>query len=449
MAAASSAVTSTDAFATGAFPTGRPVASLWAATVAERPAFAPLPGDRNADVVVIGGGYTGLSTARYLAKAGLAPIVLEAGRIGGGGSGRNGGVVSGKFRLGFRDIANAHGIETARSMHDLGVEAIEHVATLIEAYDIQGADYRPTGSLRCAHNEISFAALRTEAEWLRNALGDDAISVLSAEEVAAEIGATGFVGGMLNTHGGVIHPLAFVLGIAAGLVRDGVAVHEATPVLRFRREDTGVLVETPSGTVRARQIVIATDAYSDLTGATAKVRTSVIPFSSAMIATAPLTGTAGEKLLPTGRSYTETRRMMRWFRKAGDRLLYGGRGAFGKDDSDAAFAALQTAMVQQFPELADVPVTHRWSGLVAMTLDSLPHLGRLDDRVVYCMGFNGAGVALASGIGRHVADLVTGGRPTLGLVSDTPLKAIPFYGLREPAVRVVAGWYQFLDAIGR
>lgn len=425
------------------------VASLWQATAVPRPPVVPLPGDTHCDVVVIGGGYTGLSTARSLAERGLAPIVVEAARIGWGASGRTGGVVSGKFRVGFRDIATRHGLETARRMHDLGLEAIETVGRLVEAYAIPGADLRTTGSLRCAYNAHTFEGLKAEAAWLREALGDDAVTILSAEEVAEETGARDFVGGMLNRHGGVIHPLNFVFGLAAGVRASGIPVHDETLVTRFRRDGDGVLVETPHGVIRARQVVIATNSYSDLTTATAAVRSSIIPFRSAMIATAPLAGTAAAGLLKSGRSYTETRRMMRWFRKSGDRLLYGGRGAFGREDSSSAFAALETAMVRQFPELAGVAVTHRWSGLVAMTLDSLPHLGRLDDRVVYSVGYNGSGVALSAGIGRHVAALITGETPDLGLLTANPLQRIPFYGLREPAVRLVAGWYQFLDAIGR
>lgn len=425
------------------------ISSLWRATAVAGPAFGSVPGDQTFDVAVIGGGYTGLSTAHYLAKAGLAPVVLEANRIGWGASGRNGGVVSGKFRPGFKDIAARHGLDAARRMHDLGLEAIAHVGQLIAELRIAGADYRPSGSLRCAHNAHTLETLKAEAAWLRGTLGDTAVSILGPDEVAAETGSHGFAGGMLNTHGGIIHPLNFALGLAAGLQAAGIAVYEAAPVTGIRREGQGVRVETPGGRITARQVVIATNAYSDLTPATRAVRTSVIPFRSAMIATEPLAGTAGAGLLRTGRSYTETRRMMRWFRKAGDRLLYGGRGAFGRSDSEGAFAALETAMVRQFPELAAVKVTHRWSGLVAMTLDSLPHLGRLDDRVVYSVGYNGTGVALASGIGRHVAALVTGGQPDLGLLTRHPLTPIPLYPLREPAVRLVAGWYQFLDAIGR
>jgi gamma-glutamylputrescine oxidase len=425
------------------------IASLWQETGSERPSFGQLSGDRLYDVAIIGGGYTGLTTARYLARRGLSSVVLEASQIGWGASGRNGGVVSGKFRLAFSEIATRFGIDTARRMHDIGIEAIDHVGELVEDYGIAAADYRPTGSLRCAHNEVSLAGLKKETEWLHHALGDRACSLLSAEGMAVETGSRDFVGGMLNTHGGVIHPLNFARGIAAGLKNSGIEIFEKTPVLALRQDGSGVRLETTGGTVTAKQAVIATNSYSDLTPATSAVRQAIIPFRSAMIATEPLRGKDGAHLLSEGRSYTETRRMMRWFRKVGDRLLYGGRGAFGRDDSESAFAALHKAMVRQFPELGGTAITHRWSGLVAMTMDSIPHVGRLDDRVTYAVGYNGTGVALASSIGKHVAALVAGEKVNLGLLTSERLKPVPFYPIREPAVRLVAGWYQFLDAIGR
>jgi glycine/D-amino acid oxidase-like deaminating enzyme len=423
--------------------------SLWQDTVAAKPTFTELQGPHRYDVAIIGGGFTGLSTARYLAAKGQSVVVLEANRIGWGASGRNGGVVSGKFRVAFADIADRYGLDTARRMHDVGIEAIDHVAELVEDYQIDAADYRPTGSLRCAHNEVTLAALKKEAEWLKSALGDTHCTILNHMETVAETGSGDFIGSMLNSHGGIIHPLNFVLGIAAGLQKNGIDIFENSPVKHLRREDNGVFVEMPEGVVLAQQVVIATNSYSDITSATAPVRKSIIPFRSAIIATEPLSGQAATSSLPNGRSYSETRRMMRWFRKSGDRLLYGGRGAFGKTDSNSAFSALHKAMTRQFPQLRDVKITHKWSGLVAMTMDSLPHMGRLDDRVVYAIGYNGSGVALSSYMGKHVADIVTGESPDLGLITSSALRPVPFYPIREPAVRLVAGWYQFLDAIGR
>ncbi|WP_142663687.1 NAD(P)/FAD-dependent oxidoreductase [Paracoccus laeviglucosivorans] len=424
------------------------IQSLWQDTAPPAPTPQPLAGDMQTDIAIIGGGYTGLSTARALAARGVDAVVLEANRLGWGASGRNGGVVSGKFRLGFAEMARRWDIDTARRMHDIGVEATENIGTLLNAYGID-ADYRASGSLRCAHRAQALESLRAECDWLRGTLGDDAVSILSPEEMAAETGSHDFCGGMLNRHGGIVHPLKLHRGLVAGMRRDGIRIFDTSPVTAIERTDSGVRLHTPGGTVNARQVVMATDAYASLTPATRPVERRVVPFRSAMIATQPLTGTAGEALLAQGRSYTETRRMMRWFRKSGDRLLYGGRGAFGKDDSPAAFAALERAMFRQFPQLQGLAVTHRWSGLVAMTMDSLPHLGRLDDRMVYAMGYNGTGVALSNWIGPHVAELALGGTSQAALMGQLPLPQVPFYPIREVGVRLVAGWYQFLDAIGK
>jgi gamma-glutamylputrescine oxidase len=126
-----------------------------------------------------------------------------------------------------------------------------------------------------------------------------------------------------------------------------------------------------------------------------------------------------------------------------------GNGAFGRTDSRSAFDALETAMHQIFPQLASKTVTHRWSGLVAMTLDSLPQIGLLNPRTAFSLGCNGTGIAMASLLGRHALDLVLGGNPDVALMRCHRPQSIPFYFLREPAVRAVAGWYQFLDRIGR
>lgn len=422
--------------------------SLWCDTAGPSPDALPLQGDAQADVAIVGGGYTGLSTARALAAQGIDAVVLEAGRIGWGASGRNGGVVSGKFRVSFAEMARRWDIGTARRMHDIGNEAITNIAVLLSDYNID-ADYRESGSLRCAHSASTLAALQAEVAWLHGTLGDRAVSMLDADRMRAETGSGDFLGGMLNEHGGIIHPLKFVRGWAAGLRRAGLHIYDESPVTAMEHTPDGLRLITPHGQLRARQAVLASNGYSDLTRATDAVRRRVVPFRSAMIATQPLTGTPAAGLLAQDRSYSETRRMMRWFRKSGDRLLYGGRGAFGKDDRPATFTALERAMIKQFPQLDGLQVTHRWSGLVAMTMDGLPHMGRLDDRLVYAMGYNGTGVALASHMGPHIAALVTGQPVDAALIGTLPLNPVPFYPAREIGVRLVAGWYQFLDAIGK
>ena len=280
-------------------------------------------------------------------------------------------------------------------------------------------------------------------------MGDTEVRILDAHQVREETGSRGFVGGVLNPGSGGIHPLNYLRGLAKGVAQRGVPIFQESPVLALRRDGDGVIAETPGGSVRARQAIIATNSYSDLTSATVRLQRTLVPFRSALIATEKLSPNLAGSLMPTGRTYTETKRMMRWFRKVDDRVIFGGRGAFGKQDLESAFEALRRAMTGIFPELADVPLAFRWSGLVGMTLDSVPHVGRIDDRTLYSVGYNGAGVAMSSLMGRYLASLVRGEAVDLGLLDARRVRTIPFYSLREPAVRVVAGWYQFLDAIGR
>lgn len=423
--------------------------SLWEATAEPARDFPVLSGEQQADVVIIGAGYTGLSAAHHIAKNGLSPIVLEANRPGWGASGRNGGVITAKFRLSFREIDAVHGRATARRMYEIAHESTDIVEELVSEFGIASANLTRTGQVKAAHNETTLKAAIDEANWMTREMGSAEVRILDRRGVREETGSDIFVGGVLNPGSGGIHPLNYLRGLADGVARRGVSVFQESPVIKLRSENGGIVAETPQGAVRAKQAIIATNSYSDLTGATAQVQRTLISFRSAMVATEQLPRNLAGKLMPTGRTYTETKRMMRWFRMVDNRVIFGGRGAFGKQDSQAAFDALRKAMVGIFPDLAEVPLAYQWSGLVAMTMDSVPHIGRLNERTLVSMGYNGAGVAMSSLMGRYLAAFVRGERPDVGLLDVSRMKAIPFYPLREPAVRMVAGWYQFLDAIGQ
>jgi gamma-glutamylputrescine oxidase len=431
--------------------------SLWidmagAARSADAPVStgAPLDRDLSVEVAVIGAGYSGLSAAHTLQKRGVHTVVLDANPVGWGASGRNGGVVSSKFRLSFPAIERLHGIETAKTMHRLAHDGVRVVEQFIDEFKLGRARFEHTGSLRCAHTERAFASIRAEAEWVKQKLGDTTMTVQSRAEVEHETGSKAFVGGVLSTDAGTILPLEYVRGLAAGLTRQQVDIYESTPVLEIIRADGGggVTLRTPNGTVRAKQVIVGTNAYSNLTPATAAYQRELVPFRSAMIATERLPAGLDARLMVERRSYTETRRMMKWFRKVDGRMLFGGRDAFGKEGQTTGFDALQRAMVALFPDLAGVRVEYQWSGYVGMTFNSLPHVGRSDDTTTFCLGYNGAGVAMASLLGQHAAALALGETPELSLLAAPGLNPVPFHSLRAPGVRLVAAWYQFLDAIG-
>lgn len=426
------------------------IASLWRDMAKTAPNFARLSSDKTVDVAIIGGGYTGLAAAHRLAERDVQSIVVDANPIGWGASGRNGGVVSAKFRLSFPSIAQSHGLPVANAMHRLCHEAVDAVEDLIQDYDLESARFTRCGNLRCAHTAKALDAITEEAHWMRREMGDDSLRCLSAGEVAEETGSHAFTGGVLGLGVGTLHPLDYVLGLAEGLNRRyGEVVFDRTPATEIRRVDDGVLIMTPGGEIKARQVILATNAYSDITPVSAPIKSRLVPFRSSIIATDTLPEVLQNRLMVKQRSYGETRRMMRWFRKVDGRVIFGGRGAFGKRDSQTAFDSLQKAMVMLFPDLADIGIAYRWSGHVGMTLDALPHVGRFDDRVCYAAGYNGAGVAMSTLLGRLAADYAMGESPDVALLSADRLKAVPFYPLREVGVRLVAGYYQFLDAIGR
>lgn len=425
------------------------VNSLWRAIAPpRRDEITQLDGEVRTDVAVVGAGYTGLAAAYALQKRGVEVAVLDAHTVGWGASGRNGGAVLPKFRLSYRRMAAEHGLDTAKAMHRIAHDGVDTVEALISEFNISEASFVRSGSLRCAHNEAAMRALVAEAEWTRSTLGDQALEVFDRDRVAAETGSSVFYGGVLSKDAGTVFPLNYVRGLAAGLKERGVPIFENTPVSRIERSAGEAMLHVPEGVVRAKRVIVATDAYGHLTEATSRYAKLMIPFRTAAIATEKLSRPLFDSLLTGQRAYNETRRMMKWFRKADGRVLFGGRGVLGKE-SVHEFAALHRALVTTFPQLESVGIEFEWSGNVGMTVNQLPHIGRDDDMTVYCLGYNGAGVSLSSVMGQAAAALAMGELPELSLTEAHTLKTIPLHALATPAAKLAASWYSFLDAIGR
>lgn len=423
--------------------------SLWTATAGPAPALQSLTGDRQCDVAIIGGGYTGLSAAHHIASSGREPIVIEANTLAWGASGRNGGVVSPKFRVGFPTLMARFGRDTALQMYRTGYQAVDSLVEMVDTLGLTEARLQMGGHIAAAHNQHALAGLEATANWIKRETGGASSAMISAAEVAELTGSKIFAGGLLTPKAGGIHPLNYARGIARSLSDRGVKMYINSPAEQVRQEGGRMIVQTPQGRVIARQVICATNGYSDLTPSTDVLHRRLIPFRSAIIATEPLPATVLAGLLPGGQVCGDTKRMLRWFRVVGDRLIFGGRGAFGKTDSESAFRDLQHSMGVVFPVLREQPIAFRWSGLVAMTLDYLPHAGQLDDKRFYAIGYNGGGVAMSTWMGAQLSAMTAGRKVDLGLLGGEAFKPIPMHAFRAPGVRLAAGWQQFLDLIGR
>lgn len=420
--------------------------SLWAATATSAQTFPMLEGDHKADLVIVGGGFAGLSAALHAVQKGISCIVLEAHHTGFGGSGRNGGLVSGKFRASFQAVMAAHGREAALQLHAFGKKAVDCVERLVGEFNIADARFSRSGYITAAHSPAAMQGLRSAVEWLEMVAGDRSSTLLNAEETAAAMGTRTYLGGVFNAYAGQIHPLNYVRGLARAASGKGAQIFEQTPVRVVQDSANGVTVTTDRGRVAAKQILIATDAYSNLTSATKQLARSIVPFRSSIIATAPLSDNIASSILPRGTVAADTKRLLRWYRKFDNRLIFGGRGAFDQDDSPKAFGRLYRQMQEIFPQVEGQKIDFRWSGLVAMTLDYLPHIIRKSDRVTVAAGFNGSGVAAATYAGACAADLLTGGTPDLGILQSLAFNPIPAHGFIDPGVRMVTAYYQLLDA---
>jgi glycine/D-amino acid oxidase-like deaminating enzyme len=273
--------------------------------------------------------------------------------------------------------------------------------------------------------------------------------MLDASQAAARTGTDFYAAAYDEPRGASIHPLEYCVTLANALRARGVHVHGATPVHSWAIADPGVEVRAANSRVRAKHLVIATNAYSDLTPAGRALRKRVVPVASAVVATEPLPAGLRSTILPGGEAATDAKRLTNYYRVLRDgSFFFGGRGGASNSASQRIYDRLGRDMLAIYPQLEGVAIRHRWFGLVAMTLDTLPHIGSLHERVHYGMGYNGRGVALSALFGRHLAAMTVGQAPSLGPLTSGWFGPIPFHSLRVPAKQVALSWKQLVDALG-
>jgi glycine/D-amino acid oxidase-like deaminating enzyme len=393
-----------------------------------------------ADVVVVGGGFTGLSAARALARRGASVVVVEAAGVAAEASGRNGGHVNNGLAVDFATVAARVGTERAAAWYRAYDDAVDTVERIVGEEGI-ACSFERRGKLKLASRPAHYEALARSFERLRRD-ADPQVELVPPERVHEEIGSTRFAGGLLFRKSAQMHMGQFGRGLADAAARCGARIYDHTPVERLQRlKGHAHRVHTPRGDIDAGQVLLATGATR--VGAFSSFsfwRRRIVPIGSFIIVTEPLDAQLARALLPQRRTYTTTETLHNYFRLTPDnRLVFGGRARFALSSprSDAKSGqVLREQLVGLFPQLRDVGIAYCWGGIVDMTQDRLPHAGEKDG-LYYSMGYSGHGTQMSVHMGECMARVMAG-----------DLAANPWRDNPWPAIPGHFGPPWFLPAVG-
>jgi glycine/D-amino acid oxidase-like deaminating enzyme len=402
-------------------------------------------GARRFDVVVVGAGYTGLSAARELARVGAAVAVIDRGQAGSGASSRNAGQVLTGLKLDAVTLIAKYGEGRARELFQVSREAMAALEQVVATEQI-ACEFERTGHLQAASKPSHLRALRDEQAVLARVFSHE-VTIVEARDQSTELGARGYHGLLVDEHSRALNPAKYAHGLAAAAKRAGAAVLEHAAVSRMTRTASGWTIETSRGDLDAREILIATNGYTDK--AAPALQRRLIPIGSYVICTEPLPGSLAARLLPRRRMAFDSRHFLHYFRLTADnRLLFGGRAEFSGptlESAARATAILRHAMVGMFPDLATTPVEYAWSGHVAFTRDQMPRAGLMDG-AFYAGGYAGHGIALATYLGGLIARRISG-EPLEHPLFDDHFAPIPLYHGRPWFLPLIGLYYRFRDWI--
>jgi gamma-glutamylputrescine oxidase len=421
------------------------VASYYAASANPHAPYPQLNEAIRCDVCIVGGGFSGLSSALHLIEAGYDVVVLEAARIGWGASGRNGGQVVNSYSRDIDVIEARYGQQTAAMLGSMMFEGAEIIRQRIDRYAI-ACDYRP-GAISAALSDKQFRALKEKkAHWQR--YGHQQLELLDGEAMRRTIASERYVGGLLDRQGGHLHPLNLALGEAEAVRRHGGRLFEQSAVTHIDYGQPARL-HTALGSVSASLVILAGNAYL---GAKLEPRLSRLsmPCGSQIITTEPLSADMALSLLPDNYCIEDCNYLLDYFRLTADnRLLYGGGVVYGAQDPADIDARIRPLMLKTFPQLKKVRIDYRWTGNFLLTLSRMPQFGRLENNVYYLQGDSGHGVTLTHLAGKLIAEVLRGDAERFDAFAKLP--HLPFFGgrhLQVPFTALGAAYYALRDRLG-
>ncbi|RWK47664.1 FAD-binding oxidoreductase [Mesorhizobium sp.] len=419
-----------------------PGRSWYEDTAGPRPEYKALDGDLRCDVVVVGGGFTGLSAAVHLARAGSNVVLVEAHRFGDGASGRNGGQLGTGQRAWAEELEAEYGFSRAKALFDLAEEAKAHLLEFAAVNKIE-IDYMP-GQMSVAHKQRYVDDYKAHAEIMANRFGYPHISFMDARETAERLGSARYFGGTRDTGTGHIHPLKLVIGTAKVAAQAGAQLFEQTPATAIASVGGKVRVTTPKGTISAEKCLIGVNAHGGTLEPISAAH--IMPIGSFIGATVPL---GDSNVLPGGEAVDDSRFVVRYFRKSTDgRLLFGGREIYAVNDPKDIHVHIRRQIAELYPDLRDVEITHGWGGYVGITMPRKPFVREVMPNVISVGGYSGHGVMLSNFFGKLYAETVAGNGDRLRLIEDLKIPAFPGgRRLRAPLLFFALNWYALRDRI--
>ena len=417
--------------------------SFWSASMPPLPDRAGRDLPDTADVVVVGGGYAGISAARELARRGVAVTLLEARTLGWGASTRNGGIVHPGYKWGPRQLVRRNGDEIGRALYRDTLEGYETVKRLI-AHEAIDCDFREVGFVELAYAASHVRDLDEMHESL--ALFGVASRIVARDDLHEEIGSNVYHGGIVVAGSGLLHPGRYFAGLVAAADRSGADLHEGVRARSVRRQADGrFVVETDRGAILARDVLVATNGYTD--GVAPALRRRILPIGSYIIASEPLPEDLVRELSPNGRAFFDTKNFLYyWHISADRRMVFGGRASFLPTSIDRMARILHRGLLQVHPQMVGRRIDYAWGGNVGFTFDRMPHAGRTNDGVAFAMGCCGTGVALMTHLGSKMGEWLAGGEAPVLTRLRFPIVPAPYEG-RPWFLPLVGEWYRLRDRL--
>ncbi len=401
------------------------------------------------DVVIIGGGFTGLSTALHLLRSGRTVAIFDAMTIGDGASGKNGGMVGPSLhKLGLEGLTTKYGNKKAMAILQEGMHAIEFFKSFITKESID-CDFEMTGRFRGATTQKAIENIIRDSEKL-TALKGFHFDVVKKQDIHSEIGSDLYQGGIVYHQDGGLHPFKLLCELAKKVISRGGLVFEKTLVGNTYQTPNGIKVETEKGGLTARDVVVASNGYTKKFARSTRKYFSkrLLPITSAMIASEQLSPDFINRLFPNKRMHGGNHRLVQYYRASPDhkRVLFGARGIDTYDRAIQNGKMLKKHLCKIFPELETVKIEYSWSGKVAYTFDHAPHLGK-QDGIYYAMGYCGSGVTRSIYLANKLANRILGIDDYQTAFDDLPFESKPFYTGKPWFMPMVLKWHSFLDHI--